>query len=74
MTEGVNHGSWTFQTTTSNVDAVLSKEFAQELKEYGRIYMYRFRPDYKIHSRPINEYPHQSKQAAAIMLMLQNNS
>ncbi len=53
--------------------AVLSKEFANELKEYGRIYMYRFRPDYKIHARHINEYPHQSKQAAAIMLMLQNN-
>ncbi len=53
--------------------AVLAKEFALELKEYGRIYMYRFRPDYKIHSRPINDYPHKSKQAAAIMLMLQNN-
>jgi urocanate hydratase len=53
--------------------AVLSKEFAKELKEYGRIYMYRFRPDYKIHARHINEYPHKSKQAAAIMLMLQNN-
>lgn len=53
--------------------AVLSKEFALELKEYGRIYMYRFRPDYKIHARQINEYPHKSKQAAAIMLMLQNN-
>ena len=53
--------------------AVLAKEFANELKEYGRIYMYRFRPDYKIHSRPINDYPHKSKQAAAIMLMLQNN-
>lgn len=53
--------------------AILSKEFAMELKEYGRIYMYRFRPDYKIHARPIHEYPHQSKQAAAIMLMLQNN-
>ncbi len=53
--------------------AVLAKEFAQELKDYGRIYMYRFRPDYKIHSRHINDYPHQSKQAAAIMLMLQNN-
>ncbi len=52
---------------------VLAKEFAKELKEYGRIYMYRFRPDYKIHSRPVNEYPHQSKQAATIMLMLQNN-
>jgi urocanate hydratase len=52
---------------------VLAKEFLQELKEYGRIYMYRFRPDYKIYARPINEYPCQSKQAAAIMLMLQNN-
>ena len=53
--------------------AVLSKEFALELINYGRIYMYRFRPAYAIHSRPINDYPHQSKQAAAIMLMLQNN-
>jgi len=53
--------------------AILAKEFAQELKNFGRIYMYRFRPDYSIHSRPINDYPHQSKQAAAIMLMLQNN-
>ncbi len=53
--------------------AILAKEFAQELKTYGRIYMYRFRPDYTIHARPINHYPHQSKQAAAIMLMLQNN-
>lgn len=53
--------------------AVLSKEFAAELKEYGRIYMYRFRPDYKIHARHIDEYPHKSKQAAAIMMMLQNN-
>ena len=53
--------------------AVLAKEFATELKEYGRIYMYRFRPDYKIHARHINDYPHQSIQAAAIMLMLQNN-
>lgn len=52
---------------------ILAKEFAKELKEYGRIYMYRFRPDYKIHARPINEYPYRSKQAAAIMLMLQNN-
>ncbi len=53
--------------------SVLAKEFAAELLEYGRIYMYRFQPDYKIYARPINEYPHQSKQAAAIMLMLQNN-
>lgn len=51
----------------------LSKEFAEELKTYGRIYMYRFRPDYKIYARPINEFPHQSKQAAAIMHMLSNN-
>ena len=53
--------------------AVLAKEFAQELTDYGRIYMYRFRPDYKIHSRHIDEYPYQSKQAGAIMLMVQNN-
>ncbi|MGZ3902275.1 MAG: urocanate hydratase [Bacteroidia bacterium] len=53
--------------------ATLSKEFAQELKTYGRIYMYRFRPDYKIFARPINEYPHKSLQAAAIMHMLSNN-
>jgi urocanate hydratase len=52
---------------------VLAKEFAAELKTYGRIYMYRFRPDYKIHARPIGEYPHKSKQAAAIMHMLSNN-
>jgi urocanate hydratase len=53
--------------------AVLAKEFAQELKDYGRIYMYRFRPDYKISARSIDEFPHHSKQAAAIMLMLSNN-
>ncbi|MDQ3190725.1 MAG: urocanate hydratase [Bacteroidota bacterium] len=53
--------------------AVLAKEFAKELNTYGRIYMYRFRPDYKIHARSINDYPHNSKQAAAIMLMLSNN-
>lgn len=52
---------------------VLSKEFAQELKEYGRIYMYRFRPDYSIKAKHIDEFPHQSKQAAGIMLMLSNN-
>ncbi len=51
----------------------LAKEFARELKEYGRIYMYRFRPDYKIFARPIQDYPHQSEQAAAIMHMLSNN-
>jgi urocanate hydratase len=53
--------------------AALAKEFANELKTYGRIYMYRFRPDYKIFARPINEYPHKCKQAAAIMHMLSNN-
>ena len=51
----------------------LAKEFAEELKEYGRIYMYRFRPDYKIYARRYDDFPHQSKQAAAIMLMLSNN-
>ncbi len=51
----------------------LSKEFLQELKDYGRIYMYRFRPDYKIYARSINDFPHNSKQAAGIMLMLSNN-
>ena len=53
--------------------AVLALEFAEELAKYGRIYMYRFRPDYKIFARPIEDYPYQSKQAAAIMLMLSNN-
>lgn len=53
--------------------AILAKEFAQELKTYGRIYMYRFRPDYQMYARPIDEYPHKSKQAAAIMVMIQNN-
>ena len=53
--------------------ATLIKEFKHELDTYGRIYMYRLRPDYKMHARPINEYPAQSKQAAAIMLMIQNN-
>ncbi|HRG54324.1 MAG TPA: urocanate hydratase [Bacteroidia bacterium] len=52
---------------------ILAKEFAQELKAYGRIYMYRFRPTYKIYARPFSDYPHQSVQAAAIMMMLQNN-
>lgn len=52
---------------------VLAKEFAEELMEYGRIYMYRFRPDYKFYARPINEYPGNSVQAKAIMHMIQNN-
>lgn len=53
--------------------SVLVKEFAEELKTYGRIYMYRFRPDYKIFARPISEYPYQCVQAGAIMHMLSNN-
>ncbi|MFT6323904.1 MAG: urocanate hydratase [Halieaceae bacterium] len=53
--------------------ALLSTEFAQELKEYGRIYMYRFRPDYEFYARPISEYPAKCEQAASIMLMIQNN-
>ncbi len=52
---------------------VLAKEFADELEKYGRIYMYRFRPDYEMYARPIHEYPAQTPQAAAIMLMIQNN-
>ncbi len=51
----------------------LAKEFAEELKAFGRIYMYRFMPDYKMYARPIDEYPGKSQQAKAIMLMIQNN-
>ena len=53
--------------------AVLATEFADELEKYGRIYMYRFRPDYKMYAHNINDYPHKSLQAAGIMLMLNNN-
>lgn len=53
--------------------AILAEEFARELQEYGRIYMYRFRPDYEITARSINDFPHKSVQAASIMLMLSNN-
>ena len=53
--------------------AELAPEFAKELKDYGRIYMYRFRPSYDMYARPIDEYPCQSRQAAAIMAMIQNN-
>ena len=53
--------------------AVLAPEFAEELKTYGRIYMYRFRPTYEMYARPIDEYPHRSQQAAAIMMMIHNN-
>ena len=48
-------------------------EFKNELDQFGRIYMYRYRPNYKMYARPIDEYPHKSIQAAAIMLMIQNN-
>lgn len=51
----------------------LAEEFLNELRSYGRIYMYRFRPSYKMYARGIEEYPAKSKQAAAIMLMIQNN-
>lgn len=51
----------------------LAPEFAAELRDYGRIYMYRFRPTYDMYARSIDEYPHKSEQAAAIMLMIQNN-
>ncbi len=53
--------------------SILAEEFARELHDYGRIYMYRFRPDYEMYARPIDEYPAQSRQAAAIMAMIQNN-
>ena len=53
--------------------AQLLPEFTQELKDYGRIYMYRLRPRYTMHARPITDYPHHSMQAAAIMMMIQNN-
>ena len=52
---------------------MLAKEFAEELQKYGRIYMYRLRPTYKMYARPIEEYPAKCRQAAAIMLMIQNN-
>lgn len=53
--------------------AMLAEEFAQELKDYGRIYMYRLRPDYEMYARPIDWYPAKCRQAAAIMAMIQNN-
>lgn len=52
---------------------ILAAEFADELQKFGRIYMYRFKPDHPIYARPLAEYPAKSKQAAAIMLMIQNN-
>ncbi|HCL07856.1 MAG TPA: urocanate hydratase, partial [Flavobacteriaceae bacterium] len=51
----------------------LIKEFKNELDQFGRIYMYRFRPDHKIYARPLEAYPAKSQQTAAIMLMIQNN-
>jgi urocanate hydratase len=56
-----------------NWHPILAKEFLNELKAYGRIYMHRFKPDYDIYARPISAYPSKSKKAAAIMLMIQNN-
>ena len=53
--------------------AELAPEFARELHDYGRIYMYRLRPRYKMYARPVEEYPARSRQAAAIMMMIQNN-
>ncbi|MGM9740167.1 MAG: urocanate hydratase [Candidatus Cryptobacteroides sp.] len=53
--------------------STLAPEFARELRDYGRIYMYRFRPDYLMYARPIDEYPAKCRQAAAIMAMIQNN-
>ena len=57
----------------SKYHAALLPEFKNELETYGRIYMYRFRPDYKMYARPINEYPGKCQQAKAIMHMIQNN-
>ncbi len=56
-----------------HLHAQLAPEFSEELSKYGRIYMYRYRPAYEMKARPISEYPHKSEQAAAIMLMIQNN-
>ena len=53
--------------------AALAKEFADELRTYGRIYLYRFRPSYEMYARPVDEYPAKSRQAAGIMAMIQNN-
>ncbi len=52
---------------------VLAPEFAEELQRYGRIYMYRFRPSYAMHARPLQDYPFRCEQAGAVMLMIQNN-
>ena len=57
----------------ADLHAKLAPEFAEELETRGRIYMYRYKPDYKIHARSIDDYPYRSRQAGAIMLMLSNN-
>jgi urocanate hydratase len=57
----------------AELHACLAMEFLNELHEFGRIYMYRYRPDYEMFARPIDEYPAKSKQAASVMLMIQNN-
>ena len=57
----------------AELHAALAPEFADELRRYGRIYMYRYRPDYDMYARPIDHYPARSRQAAAIMMMIQNN-
>ncbi len=57
----------------AHLHAQLAPEFLDELDRYGRIYMYRYRPTYEMKARPIDDYPHRSRQAAAIMLMIQNN-
>ncbi len=56
-----------------HLHAQLAPEFVNELHQYGRIYMYRYRPSYAMYARPIDEYPAKSRQAAAIMMMIQNN-
>jgi urocanate hydratase len=57
----------------SHFHKILAREFARELLDTGRIYMYRFRPDYEIKARHIDDFPHRSRHAAAIMLMISNN-
>ena len=56
-----------------SLHGVLAPEFAEELRDRGRIYMYRYRPSYEMKARALSEYPHRSVQAAAIMLMITNN-
>ena len=53
--------------------SILKPEFEAELNEFGRVYMYRFMPDYDMYARPISEYPAKNQEAAAIMVMIQNN-